>query len=579
MSETAPTREVVPSTARSRVVLVTVVLVLAALFGPGLLARIRLLSQTFILSGDARIWMPPFLRYTSRASSQGDYITNYMLALTPAGFRGLMTPLATLFNPTAVGKVLSIALLIPLLTGFALGGRRLLGRWGMLATVALALSSSMFIERMAGGVARSFAYPVLALSAFALITGRIRWLCVLTVVGAAFYPVSAVAPGIALFLVLFLYPAVDRGEASGWSVRKRAVFLVAAAGLGAALLLPQMLVSKTYGPALRPADETAYPEIGPEGRLEAPSRAPFPNVLTALHTQASRALRGSGDPLLRRIPGFSYRDSKPSIVLGWLLLAVTVVGTALRVSRSVEVRRLLALLAGAVIGYVAAVLLAPNLFLPSRHVSYPVPVLMMFLLPLAGAELAERAARWRRREPPAWAGVTGLTATTLLCFATLGGRGSATLGLQDERAVAPLAEFVSTLPSGSLIAGWPDDTMDDLPYFTGRPALMNYECHQVFHRGFTDEMRKRFAAVSTAYLARDSGPLFDLRDQQHVTHMVVDRRYLREAPRYFAPFRASVAALWPAADPSSLELVRQLPTASVFQSERYAVLDLSRLRR
>ena len=80
----------------------------------------------------------------------------------------------------------------------------------------------------------------------------------------------------------------------------------------------------------------------------------------------------------------AIRDSKATIVLEWLLLAVTVVGTALRVSRSVELRRLLALLAGAVIGYVAAVLLAPNLFLPSRHVSYPVPVLMMFLLPLAG---------------------------------------------------------------------------------------------------------------------------------------------------------------------------------------------------
>ena len=155
---------------------------------------------------------------------------------------------------------------------------------------------------------------------------------------------------------------------------------------------------------------------------------------------------------------------------------------------------------------------------------------MMFLLPLAGAELAERAARLLCREPPAWAGVAGLTATTLLCFVTLGGRGSATLGLQDERAVAPLAEFVSTLPSGSLIAGWPDDTMDDLPYFTGRPAFMNYECHQVFHRGFTDQMRERFAAVSTAYLAREPGPLFDLRDKHHVTHLVVDRRYLKDAP-------------------------------------------------
>ena len=330
MSATVPTREIVPSTARSRVVLVAVVLVLVALFGPGLLARIRLLSQTFILSGDARIWMPPFLRYTGRASSQGDYITNYMLALTPAGFRAVMTPLSKLFNPTAVGKVLSIVLLIPLLTGLALGGRRLLGRWGMLATLTLALSS-VDVHRENGGRCRPFICLSRSGAVGVCADHRPDPLVVRVDRGGCGFlsGVRRRAAGLPCSWCCSLYPAVDRGEAAGWSVRKRAVFLVATAGLGAALLLPQMLVPKTYGSAsLKPADATAYPEIGPGGRFEAPSRAPFPNVFTALHTQASRALRGSGDPLLKRIPGFTYRDSKPSIVLGWLLLAVTVVGTS-----------------------------------------------------------------------------------------------------------------------------------------------------------------------------------------------------------------------------------------------------------
>lgn len=576
-----------PSPVRRIAITCFILLLFGALFGPALVMRLRLLTEPYILNDDARMWIAPFLRYTYLATPERDYLSNYALALTPAGFKHLMMAFSMVLHPITVGKVMSIALLAPLMAGFAIGARRLSGHWGMLATMGLALSSPLFVERMAGGVARAFAYPVLALAAAALITGRVRWLCVLTVAGAAFYPVAGVAPGLALFLLLFVYPPDDRAEASGWSFRKRSLYLFATVGLSVSLLLPALLGSREYGRALAPADVTEYPEIGPEGRLESPSRAPFPNVFSAVRTQAARSLRGVGDPLLSWIPGYGrtpmayFRDRTlpPALLLQGLLLSLMLIGVLLQLQSSAELRRLTALLVAAMAMYVAAAIFAPYLYMPSRHVSYPIPVLVMFLLPAAGAELGSRVARMLGNPPATWATVTGAAVLTLLCLVPLGGRGSAMSGLRNEETVWPLAQFVAALPESVFIAGWPDDTMDDIPYFTGRRAFLNFECHLPFHQAYTEEMRKRFAALSGAYLAHESGPLFDLRDRHRVTHLIVDRRVIQKVPKYFAPFREPIAELWATGSPNTLEVLKQMETSSVFQTGPYVVLDLSKLRR
>ena len=155
-----------------------------------------------------------------------------------------------------------------------------------------------------------------------------------------------------------------------------------------------MVVPKTYGARSKPPTR---PRIRRSGRKAASRRRAAPRFRTC----SPRFTRGVPCVARERDPceantRFTYRDSKPSIVLGGRARGDGR-GDGFRVSRSVELRRLLASWRGGD-RLCAAVLLARNLFLPSRHVSYPIPVLMMFLLPLASAELGERAARWRRRE-------------------------------------------------------------------------------------------------------------------------------------------------------------------------------------
>ena len=217
ISERAPTREVVPSTARSRVVLVAVVLVLAALFGPDSWPGSGL-SQTSASRG-TRGCGCRHSSVTSAASALKELPHELHAGADASRVPRGDDPASKLFNPTAVGKVLSIVLLIPLLANRS-GGRLRSGRRGML-TVTLALSSSMFIERMAGGSPVHWPIPFWRCRHCAdhrpdpLVVRVDRGGCV-------FYPVSAVAPGIAMFLVMFVYGAaigrgrgLERAEASG----------------------------------------------------------------------------------------------------------------------------------------------------------------------------------------------------------------------------------------------------------------------------------------------------------------------------------------------------------------------------
>lgn len=60
---------------------------------------------------------------------------------------------------------------------------------------------------------------------------------------------------------------------------------------------------------------------------------------------------------------------------------------------------------------------------------------------------------------------------------------------------------------------------------------------------------------------------------------IVDRRNLQTGPRYFSPFQEQVAARWANGLPSSLEVLRQMESSSIFQTGSFVELDLSRLRR
>lgn len=540
---------------------------LAILYGPSLAESIRLAGDRYRFNDDARHWLIPFVREAQPGIREDDYLANYRLAMTPVGQRLLYRCAGRWFDPAFTSKALPLvqyALVLAALGGcaFRLGGR--VGAW---ATLALALSSREFLYRMAGGTARSWAYPLVAWAAFALIADRPRLLAVLTVLAAALYPPAALLLGLALAGLLLVSP----GPKS-----KRAAVLVATIAVSALCILPSH--TSDYGRRLGPADVAAYPELGPGGRYGFEDRPPFLNVGAALADAFGRSLQG-GEPAW--LPALRDRMEARSTYGRPALLLVAMAGSfglltlagAIRLARrELPVRRLLLLLASAVLTYLAAAGLAPALYFPQRYMIYTVPVLTMILLPAAARSVA--GAFRARAELPA------TVAVTLACLLLLGGRGGGATGLSvNASADRELYRRLAELPPDSLIAGWPEGALDNVPWLSRRSALMNRECHEAIHQGCADQMRRRLKAVLDAYFATTPEPLSRLRRSWGVTHLLVDLAHFEEEPpAYFEPFNDAIREAHAAMRRAGSEVRRQVEAGAVYRRGSLVLLDLSRLR-
>lgn len=259
-----------------------------------------------------------------------------------------------------------------------------------------------------------------------------------------------------------------------------------------------------------------------------------------------------------------------------LLAGLLIAAYAALLTTSIGARRLLALVAAAFAMYAVALTLWPHFYLPARYLEYSLPLLPPVLVPAGAAWLVHRIPGLSTAPTASAALVVAAVAVLALLF---GSRAPGDAGINrtvpaDER---PLYDFIAQLPADAIIAGWPHETVDTIPYLSERRILIGYETHQAFHKRYVDEMRRRMRALIDAYFAADVAPLLRLRCEFGVTHLLVDRRYYQGTPpTYFKPFDAMIADAVRHAPPRPVAL-EQPVTATVFDDGTLLLLDLSRL--
>jgi hypothetical protein len=563
---------------RSHVELALTVVAVASLvllFEPFLLKAVSNAADPNFFNDDARIYIFPFDHVRDPQLFADDYLGRYIVSCLPVGYRALFWTYSHFADPRGLSKVLPFVLFAVLLGALVVAATKFGHVAAAWVTAALCLSSGIFFGRMAGGIPRTFAYPIVACAAAALVHGRMTALAVITVIGAAFYPVAGVPAGIALAAVLLLLPAADRGTASSWSLRRRLVVLVATVLAAGAVLAPMMLAPREYGGYIREADIKAYPEAGPGGRYGQEDRPPYGSLVTAVGKTAIPALSGGGEPwtdvLEDPAAGPKSRQRNREVVI-YVLLGVALAGFARLAIKDGAARRLATLLAAAIAGFFIAKAIPPFFYLPPRYIVYPLPVLVMIMIPAAAYGFF---AGWERMDKPLYRGLA-VFAFGLGALLLIGGRGEPKVGL-DVR-ISPKAglyQFVSTLPQDALVAGWPS-AMDNVPYVTHRRAFVTFETHQAFQKGYVDTLRRRMHALIDAYFAADEAALVALRDDFGVTHLVVDKRHFKKPPGYFRPFGGWTKAAFKA-NAGNFEIPRLMKTAGVFEQGAQVVLDLRKL--
>ena len=202
------------------------------------------------------------------------------------------------------------------------------------------------------------------------------------------------------------------------------------------------------------------------------------------------------------------------------------------------------------------------------------PILLVVLIPAAGAAIGERLSGRRFIAFGQAAGVIAIGATVLLPFA---GRGSTDTGLDVEvTSQRRLYGFLQQLPKDVLIAGWPTD-LDNVPYVSHRQAFITAELNGAFQKDYADEMRRRMHALIEAYFATDQEALKRLRDRFGVTHLIFERSVLEKPPDYFKPFSDWIQKAFNDGRSKGFEIPRQIDAAKVFSDGPLIVLDLRRL--
>jgi hypothetical protein len=561
---------------------------LAVLFGPSLFEHARMSTDYRRTTEDARQHIPPYLRAGSQELFQDDYISGYLASIRPIGYQFFYRTLARWADPRAVSTLLLYPALLALCGACAVAAWRLGGPAAGWLAVALALSSALFVERMGGGLPRTFAYPLYAGAVACLVTGRFMPAGVCVVLSAAFYPTVGVSAGVAMAIVLVCLPAVDRAHAAAWTPLRRWTVLGVTAGLSALLLAPSLLVNQRYGPLVfTDQDVQAYPEIA--GRLHPMDRLTYARAVPAdLLSFSADTLSNNGKPwsaalrdyLMKGRPPFDPNASRFRRLLA-AVLAVTACGLAILAATSAAGRRFLALVLAMLLCAMAARLFRPYLFLPHRHVYLPWPVLLVTGFPAALAEVSRRVVALARGAVPRRAA----TACTLLAGACLllavGGT------LPDNSAIRPafrgeqgkVLQAVAALPADSLVAGWPEGVIENIPYLCGRAVLVSRETHLAWHQGYLDQLRARMRRLISVYFSARETDLAQLHEDFGVTHLLVDERHFRnQGPRYFAPFHTWVREAVALAD-GEFAALRHGGDAVVFRSRHYRLIDLQVLAR
>lgn len=517
----------------------------AALISAAVLAVAHLggLTDRFIINDDVRqqiywmaVWRDPGL-------FEADPLSAYARVYVPWGVRWLYRLGSLAWDPVYFSKLLPIptyGLLggLLFLIGRRIGNDRL--GWAMVGCFWL---MPFFPDRMAGGLARSFAAPLIALFWYAWLADRDRLLGLTLILQALLIPyilpLGLGALGLAR-VTRGLFTRFGPADPAKPYPRSRSQWLIA--GLACALVAAMALdhINAGFGPLVNRAEMAGRPEFGPQGRYPWLPVAPFWWELSY------KAWSKIG-------PFQEWGLLAGGLVTGLIITAGLVglrrAGPAFGLSRQTLPRLAPAvyLALSSLILHLAATLLLARLFVPDRYLAYSGQLLYGLLLAL-GLGGFIRVERW-----PIKAGVLILAG-----LAGLGAVRSHGAGLTDYTAWRPLAEAVAELDRGALIAGHPH-TMDNVLTFGRRKVLVSYELAHPWSRGWWPTVEARLADLIEAYYSPDPARIEELCRKYGIDYLVAEEKRFKLPP---AGKRFSGALLFqPYDDLIRQALARETPPA------------------
>lgn len=493
-----------------------------------------------------------------------DYITAYILSSNqPILYEILTRTWLSIGGELAdLHHIMPIILWILLLAAAALAGWKLKGAVGSLGVFALVLTQPLFLYQITSAIPHAFAFPLLGWIIVALLYGNIPGLIGLTILSSAIYiPVTPIA-GLSLAALLIL-SCKEKQNKLKISTLTRSVTILSITGCLSILLGTSVLQSKEgFGEYLPPFQEVeTYPENGVEGRN----------------------FSGTNKPLLYITAKFvdQFRESI-GIKWGFLLLLIYLFVTFLgflAIKRNTLARKGIGIYISAS-AFVSVLVFVFKPYLAYRFFLYPFLILFSILSTMW---IADKFSRVKNKD-------RALCLPSLVIFLftlTLDGNSQSKIGYHmviDEE-LTQLIDFIQTLPSESLLAGWPNHNVkanitEYIPYLAKRPVLVIGKMHYPTYKEYLLVMRERTYALIDVYTATNKEPFKRLKDNYNANYLLVDKRhFINDSLVYFEPFNEYIKKSWHSKNNNDFVLTDRSLSGKIFETRNYYILDIDKFLR
>ena len=481
---------------------------------------------------DALQQLYPFYKVLNPALFPGDLITKMMECyLLPLHY--WITAALTLLtrNPILAGHAVMLIQIVLALFFMFLAVRAAAGTAAGWAALLWLLHTRHVMQRLTGGLPRGWAAPLLTAYLYYVLKGSHRGVLAVLAIGCILHPMSALVCALAYGLLL-LYRCLRRETRAVWWPKLKLYLLLSPLYL--ILVLSVVRMPAEIGRMVDYQTALQMPEFqSPNGRFPYTPLAP-----------ATFEIRYFG------FMAFLGKFYKPLPEIRFLLpyvVAALVIGLLVlgwRRKRAFIPDALICYLIAIFCVYFASRLLAFRLYVPDRHLQFPLAMFFISALTIGA---------WRLGSGRLWRSTACVVA--MLALTVIGS------GTGLERVMkANFYNFNTYLddqyrvfrwlrdhtPEDALIAGQPTH-MDKVQLVAERSGFVTSETAHPFFDRYAAEMRRRLEINLKAYYAANLRELVDLLQPEGIDYFVFRRRDFRREviakATYYSPFEELMTKL------------------------------------
>lgn len=443
------------------------VTLLAILFGGSIADHIKNAMNPFIFNDDVRQQIVPFYGFHDSNYKESYTDKYYLNAMLPYGFTQLYKCWSMVLDPTILSKSIPYIQLFAFLLFLYLLVYRWAGYYAAVGVLLLSLSTDYFFYRGVGGLPRSFAFPLLSATLYYLALKKWDHCATLVLLGGCFYPMTGVVLYCLLSSNILHITFTNRRHITLKTLYKNMGLLSLLGLLFLALCLPNMLASREYGGRIAMKDLQEFPEAGIGGRYvqgDFLQKNGIKCFILDVYKGMNDVVYHSASP---RELHLSERISINLRTICFFVLGIQFFCFFILKKMPKEVRHQTGIFFFSItLLYFLAVLFEPYLYFSSRYIQYTLPLFFLIMIVVSLNTFFYTIGK-KRRSP-----LTLFVLLPLVIFSP--GKINGNTGYSVDASLhANLYRFISVLPPNSVILGWPNSIVDNIPYLTKKKFIMD----------------------------------------------------------------------------------------------------------